>query len=96
MALTEKLFTELVDAIASRTAEKILAALSTRESRAESAREPILLRTEDAVTFLGLSTQTLRNWRSMGQGPQAVTRGSLVRYRHVDLEEWAEAEFTPR
>lgn len=70
-----------------------------REARPRGQRTPppvkaILLTTAAAAAALGLSEQTLRNWRSAGEGPPAVTRGKLVRYRQDDLEAWADAEFT--
>lgn len=47
-----------------------------------------LLTTQQAAELLGLSEQTLRNWRTTGGGPPAVKVGRNVRYRGRDLERW--------
>ena len=43
-----------------------------------------------AAEILGLSPQTLRNWRSQSRGPDYVRIGRAVRYRVGDLIEFAE------
>ena len=45
-----------------------------------------------AAEYLAISARTLRNWRSLGLGPQALKVGSLVRYRQGELDAWLEAE----
>ena len=35
----------------------------------------------EAAAAIGVSEQTLRNWRSKGKGPESLKIGGLVRYR---------------
>lgn len=37
---------------------------------------------------LGVTTKTLRNWRSMGHGPRFVKRGNSILYRPADVDAW--------
>jgi predicted site-specific integrase-resolvase len=39
----------------------------------------------EAAKFLGLSVQTLRNWRCQGRGPAYIKKGRMVRYAMQDL-----------
>ena len=39
-----------------------------------------------AARFMGLSVQTLRNWRSKGIGPSYIKIGKTVRYDVAELE----------
>lgn len=55
--------------------------------------DAILLTTAAAATLIGVGEQTLRNWRAGGEGPPAVTRGKMVRYRREALEAWVDTEF---
>ncbi|WP_081811564.1 helix-turn-helix domain-containing protein [Microbacterium paraoxydans] len=61
--------------------------------RSKDAVPPVLLRSSEAARMLGVAEQTLRNWRSQGEGPRSVRRGALVRYRPDDVREWAGREF---
>jgi excisionase family DNA binding protein len=47
-----------------------------------------LLRTAEAASYLALSPNTLRNWRSYGEGPPALKLGGAIRYRVEDLDAW--------
>lgn len=52
-----------------------------------------LLSPEELATYLGISTKTVWNWRSLRQGPPAYKLGSRagrVRYRLADVDEWLE------
>lgn len=80
----------LVDAIAVRVAAM---AGAPDTANPEGAVAPVLLRSGEAARMLGIAEQTLRNWRSRGEGPQAVSRGALIRYRPEDVREWAAREF---
>jgi predicted site-specific integrase-resolvase len=40
---------------------------------------------KEAARTIGLSVQTLRNWRHLGKGPAYVKLGRSVRYRIDDL-----------
>lgn len=43
-----------------------------------------------AAEYLNISPRTLRDWRVRGGGPKYVRVSSrAVRYRKVDLDEWA-------
>jgi excisionase family DNA binding protein len=44
--------------------------------------------TDQAAEYLGLSRQTLANWRSLGKGPRYAKRGRIVRYAWRDLDAW--------
>lgn len=43
-----------------------------------------------AAAHLGISVQTLRNWRHLRKGPTYCKIGRAVRYRTSDLEEFVE------
>ena len=47
-----------------------------------------LINTDTVAKLLGLSSPTLRLWRTLGKGPQYVKLGGAVRYRTEELEEW--------
>ncbi len=49
-----------------------------------------LLNERDAAAYLTVGVQTLRNWRSLGDGPPFVHVGRRVGYRLADLERWVE------
>jgi Helix-turn-helix domain len=52
--------------------------------------EVVLLTPIAAAVLLGISPNTLANWRSTGQGPPFVKVGpKIVRYRRDVLLEWA-------
>lgn len=44
------------------------------------------LPTEDAATYLGLSSYQLEQWRSQGGGPRFVKLSRLVRYPRAELD----------
>jgi len=41
-----------------------------------------------AAAILGLSVQTLRNWRCMCRGPRYARLGRAIRYNTDDLEKY--------
>lgn len=43
-----------------------------------------------AAAHLGISVQTLRNWRHLRKGPNYCKIGRSVRYRTIDLVEFVE------
>lgn len=47
-----------------------------------------LMTEEDTARYLGIATGTLRNWRSLGQGPAYVKVGRYVRYEPQALAAW--------
>lgn len=52
-------------------------------------RPNMLLTTEEAAAYIGLSARTLSTWRSTGRhGLRYIKVGSRVRYRVEDLDEW--------
>lgn len=52
-------------------------------------RELILLTPEAAAKLLGVSIDTLSDWRCRGgQGPRYLRVGRLIRYRECELQEW--------
>ena len=42
-----------------------------------------------AALILGLSPQTLANWRTLGSGPPFCKLGRRTLYHRADLEKWA-------
>lgn len=42
--------------------------------------------TEDASSYLSISSGTMHNWRSKGVGPTYRTVGRIVRYHRDDLD----------
>ena len=52
---------------------------------------------ERAAEYLGMATQTLRNWRTFGKGPEYLKMGRSVRYRLSALETYKdECTIKPR
>ena len=49
---------------------------------------PILLKTKDAATHLGISKSTLEKLRLTGGGPVFIKRGKSVFYTELDLAYW--------
>ena len=45
--------------------------------------------TRRAAAYLGLSPRTLDGYRVSGAGPAFYRFGNRVRYRRLDLDEWA-------
>ena len=43
------------------------------------------LNEEEGSRVLGISTQTMRNWRHVGKGPPYIKLGRIVRYKLQDL-----------
>ena len=56
---------------------------------------PILLNTEQAACYLGVTAHTMNNWRHKGMGPPFIkttrSRRGKVFYRPADLEAWQNA-----
>lgn len=44
--------------------------------------------TEGAAERLGITPETLRNWRWRGDGPPFLKLGRAVRYRLSELSDW--------
>lgn len=44
--------------------------------------------TSEVADRLQIPAKTLRNWRSLGQGPQYLRVGRHVRYRDDHVEAW--------
>jgi predicted DNA-binding transcriptional regulator AlpA len=48
-----------------------------------------------SAAYIGVSSATLRLWRSKGEGPRYFKAGEkLIRYRKGDLDEWIEARLS--
>ena len=50
-----------------------------------------MMKDTEAAKFLGLSPQTLRNWRHTCRGPAYVKAGRAVRYDEADLRGFLQA-----
>lgn len=47
----------------------------------------------EAAEYIGHSKRALQNWRVRGGGPKFIkVSGRSVRYRRLDLNEWAESK----
>lgn len=49
-----------------------------------------LLTHMQTCSLLGVTPQTLYNWRCRGLGPAYFRRGRFIRYRLKDIKEWQE------
>lgn len=48
---------------------------------------------EEAAEMIGIAAQTLRNWRSLGRGPNIVVLSrTLIRYLRADVEAWIQQQ----
>lgn len=45
--------------------------------------------------MIGVTTETLREWRRLKQGPDYVKAGKGVMYREVDVQEWIKRNVVP-
>lgn len=45
---------------------------------------------QEAAKFLGVTSRTLRNWRSAGFGPQPIRDGVAMLYDRAAIEAFAE------
>lgn len=50
-----------------------------------------LLMEEEVSEKLQVSLACLRRWRLLGEGPQYIKMGPMVRYRPKDIEDWLAA-----
>jgi len=48
--------------------------------------QKIAVRDHDAAALIGVSTASLRSWRSQGRGPAYIRAGRRIVYRVSDLE----------
>lgn len=47
-----------------------------------------LIDTSATAEYLGVTEQTLANWRYLGRGPRFYRVGQLVKYDRDDLDAW--------
>lgn len=73
---------EIIDAIATRVAERVLDRLAPPSSPGE------VMTTVQAAAYMGLSKQQMEIWRCRGGGPVFVKLARRVRYRRNDLDAW--------
>lgn len=52
--------------------------------------------TEELAAFLKLRPQTIRSWRSKGEGPEFHTIGNKVRYDMAEVREWLAQQRGPK
>lgn len=56
-----------------------------------------LMTTAQAAGKIGVTMQTLANWRARGKGPRFLRQGGWrVLYRPADVEAWAREWSTPK
>lgn len=51
-----------------------------------------LMSLKEVADFLGVSVQTVYQWRYRNEGPPGYRIGGRVRYRRADLEVWLEEQ----
>lgn len=54
-----------------------------------------LLTTEELAIMIGVTAETLREWRRLKQGPDYVKAGKGVMYREVDVQDWIKRNVVP-
>lgn len=54
----------------------------------ETMEQESLLKEKEAANWLSLSVQTLRQWRTYGDGPPYCKINGAVRYRPADMREY--------
>lgn len=54
----------------------------------ENRTDERLLSVHEVAAWLGISANTLRQWRHVHRGPRSLSVGTAVRYRRRDIEEW--------
>lgn len=50
----------------------------------------VLMDTDETAKYLGFSPRTLRDWRSLGEGPPYIKFGNRVRYDRRKVDRWLE------
>lgn len=67
--------------------------MTTHPSSSTDTRLPAPdLRPQEVAHILGVSTDTLYNWRKSSAGPPWVRRGNAIFYSRTGLEEWQNAQ----
>ena len=51
---------------------------------------PELLSIPELAEYLGVTVQTVYNWRARGFGPPAIRVGRAIKFRAVDVARWLE------
>lgn len=54
-----------------------------------------LLTGEDLAAMLGVTADTLREWRRLNTGPDYVKLGKNVMYRESDVRDWLKRNVVP-
>lgn len=54
-----------------------------------------LLSPLELATILDVTTETLREWRRLRQGPDFVKTGKGVMYREIDVHDWMSRNVVP-
>jgi excisionase family DNA binding protein len=49
---------------------------------------------DETAAYLGVTVQTLHNWRSAKRGPAWFRIGRHVRYRKADVDAWVQRKLT--
>ncbi len=67
--------------------------MSLKASSQSQLSYPVLLSTAQAARYLGLSAQTLTNWRSTGRQnqPAFLRIGGRIRYKAEDLDAYLQS-----
>lgn len=47
-----------------------------------------LVAPDEVAAYLGISPDTMKDYRQQGRGPRYTRVGKLVRYRLADVDEW--------
>lgn len=64
--------------------------------KGENLRAKLGLLTQDELALLlEVTTETLREWRRLRQGPDFVKAGKGVMYRESDIQDWLKLNVVP-
>jgi hypothetical protein len=89
-------FSTLIDDLASRVAERVLAELRRAEPKTPPSGQHALVGEKAAAARLGLSVRTLQGWRASGRGPAFLKLGSRrVAYAPEALERFVSGNAEP-
>ncbi len=54
-----------------------------------------LLTASEVAEHLGVPTETIYYWRSVGKGPRGARVGRYLRFRRADVDAWVEQHTDP-
>lgn len=62
-------------------------------TQAQPVSSDVLLKTPETAAWIGITSGTLRHWRTQGRGPAWLRLdGFAIRYRPADVQAWIDAQ----